>query len=85
MDMKQRIADGIAQWLREEAPVTVQMSMERKHFNNLLQTICNQFTADDFEQTRDALAQWAAAERSNDADELANARAERDRIINKQT
>ena len=30
---------------------------------------------------RDALAQWAAAERDGDATELANARAERDRLL----
>lgn len=31
--------------------------------------------------TRDALRQWAAAERDNDATELANARANRDRLL----
>lgn len=30
---------------------------------------------------RDALAQWAAAEREGDATEIANARAERDRLL----
>jgi hypothetical protein len=32
-------------------------------------------------EMRDALAQWAAGERDNDVDELANARAGRDRIL----
>jgi hypothetical protein len=50
--MKQKIADGITQWLREEAPYVIKLSMNREQFEGLLQTICNQFTADDFEQSK---------------------------------
>lgn len=46
--MKQKIADGVAQWLREEAPTGIKMMMGREQFDGLVQTICNQFTRDDF-------------------------------------
>jgi hypothetical protein len=46
--MKQKIADGVAEWLRTSAPVGVKMMMDRKQFDDLVQTICNQFTEADF-------------------------------------
>lgn len=45
--MKQRIADGVAQWLREQAPTGVKMMISRKEFDELVQTICDQFTEAD--------------------------------------
>lgn len=49
--MKQKIADGVAKWLRDEAPVGVKLQMDRKQFDALVQSICDQFTQDDFKST----------------------------------
>ena len=48
--MKQRIADGVAKWLREQAPIGIKMQMDKKQFDDLVQAICDEFTADDFEK-----------------------------------
>lgn len=48
--LKQRIADGVAKWLREQAPVGIKMQMDKKQFDDLVQAICDEFTADDFEK-----------------------------------
>lgn len=50
--IKQKIADGVAAWVREEAPISVKMAMTRKQFDTLVQSICDQLTADDFEKTK---------------------------------
>lgn len=46
--MKQKIADGVADWLRTSAPLGIKMQMDRKQFDDLVQAICDQFTESDF-------------------------------------
>mgnify|MGYP003408150460 CR=1 FL=1 len=48
--MKQRIADGVAKWLREQAPIGVKMQMDKKQFDDLVQAICDEFKPDDSEK-----------------------------------
>lgn len=51
--MKQKIADGIAQWLRDEAPLVFKMTMTPKMVQALTQAICDQFEAEDFDKVSD--------------------------------
>lgn len=51
--MRQKIADGVAQWLREQAPTGIQLMMGRKEFDELVQAICDQFTAADMFKVED--------------------------------
>ena len=49
--MKQKIADGIVQWLRDEAPVVVKMTVTPEMIRKLTQAIYDQFDAEDFQKT----------------------------------
>ncbi len=48
--MKQKIADGVVQWVRDEAPVSVKMVMTPEMVRQLVQAICDQFDVEDFDE-----------------------------------
>lgn len=48
--MKQRIVDGILQWVRNDAPVVVKMAITPEMVKELAQAICDQLEAEDFDK-----------------------------------
>ena len=52
--MKQKIADGIMKWLRDEAPSSFKVAMTANDVRNLTQAICDEFEAEDFKKIGEA-------------------------------
>jgi len=46
--MKQKIANGILTWIRDDAPAGVKMQMTNAMVNALVQAICDEFNENDF-------------------------------------